>query len=97
MHLTQSVNRVISDFQVKVRPAKGFGIDYILGVDNFSQEGNNYIERYPYISAQEGLGYASVANVNTFLINNDVNISYNAKFSDFSSQTNLGFNHQYQK
>ncbi|WP_109698958.1 SusC/RagA family TonB-linked outer membrane protein [Chitinophaga deserti] len=97
MQLTQSVNRVIGDFQVKIKPAEGFGIDYILGVDNFGQEGNNFIERYPYISAQEGLGYASVANVNTFLINNDVNISYNAKFGDFSSQTNLGFNHQYQK
>lgn len=97
MKLTQSVNRVISDFQVKLRPAKGLNVDYILGVDAFSQEGNNYIERYPYISAQEGLGYAAVANVNTFFINNDVNISYNTKFSDFSSNTVLGFNHQYQK
>ncbi|MGX5820704.1 SusC/RagA family TonB-linked outer membrane protein [Chitinophaga lutea] len=98
MFLTQSVNRTISDFQVKIKPVEGLGIDYILGVDNFSQEGNNYIERYPYISAQEGNGYAAVANVNTFLINNDINISYQAKLGDdFSSQTNLGFNHQYQK
>ncbi|WP_346316876.1 SusC/RagA family TonB-linked outer membrane protein [Chitinophaga sp. YIM B06452] len=97
MSLTQSVNRTISDFQVKIKPVEGLGIDYILGVDNFSQEGNNFIKRYPYISAQEGLGYASVANINSFLINNDVNISYNAKLGDFSSQTNLGFNHQYQK
>ena len=37
------------------------------------------------------------ALVNTFLINNDVNISYQAKFKTFSSLTTVGFNHQYQK
>ncbi|WP_298716204.1 SusC/RagA family TonB-linked outer membrane protein, partial [Chitinophaga sp.] len=97
MSLTQQVSRTISDFQVKIKPVDGLSIDYILGIDNFSQEGRNYIERYPYISAQEGTGYASSANVNTFLVNNDVNISYNGKFGDFSSLTTVGFNHQYQK
>ncbi|WP_341842320.1 SusC/RagA family TonB-linked outer membrane protein [Chitinophaga caseinilytica] len=97
MSLTQSVSRTISDLQVKIRPVKGLSIDYILGVDNFGQEGQNFIERYPYISAQEGTGYASAANVNTFLINNDFNVGYQGKFGDFSSQTTVGFNHQYQK
>ncbi|MBL7709841.1 MAG: SusC/RagA family TonB-linked outer membrane protein [Chitinophagaceae bacterium] len=97
MSLTQSVSRTISDIQVKIKPAKGLSIDYILGIDNFSQEGNNLIERYPYISAQEGLGYVSSALVNTFLINNDVNISYQTKFKTISSLTTVGFNHQYQK
>ncbi|WP_119080641.1 SusC/RagA family TonB-linked outer membrane protein [Chitinophaga alhagiae] len=97
MHLTQAVSRTISDIQVKIRPVEGLNIDYILGVDNFSQEGNNLIERYPYIAAQEGLGYVSTAMVNSFFINNDLNISYNTKFGDFSSLTTAGFNHQYQK
>ncbi len=97
MSLTQQVNRTISDIQVKIKPFKGLSIDYILGIDNFSQEGRNLIERYPYISAQEGLGYASSALVNTFLINNDVNISYQAKFNTISSLTTVGFNHQYQR
>lgn len=97
MSLTQQVSRTISDIQVRIRPAKGLSIDYILGIDNFSQEGRNLIERYPYISAQEGLGYVSSALVNTFLINNDVNISYQAKFNSISSLTTVGFNHQYQK
>lgn len=96
MSLTQQVNRTISDIQVKLKPAKGLSIDYILGLDNFSQEGRNLIERYPYISAQEGLGYVSSALVNTFLINNDVNISYEKKFNTISSLTTMGFNHQYQ-
>lgn len=97
MSLTQQVNRTISDVQVKIKPLRGLSIDYILGIDNFSQEGVNLIERYPYISAQEGLGYAASVLVNSFLINNDVNISYQTKFKDFSSLTTAGFNHQYQK
>lgn len=97
MSLTQSVNRTISDIQVKIKPAKGLSIDYILGLDNFSQEGRNLIERYPYISAQEGLGYVASALVNTFLVNNDVNISYQTKYKTISSLTTVGFNHQYQK
>ncbi len=97
MSLTQSVNRTISDIQVKIKPFKGLSIDYILGIDNFSQEGRNLIKRYPYISAQEGLGYVASALVNTFLINNDVNISYQAKFKTISTLTTVGFNHQYQK
>lgn len=97
MSLTQQVNRTISDLQIKLKPARGLNIDYILGLDNFSQEGRNLIERYPYISAQEGLGYVASALVNTFLINNDVNISYQARFKTISSLTTVGFNHQYQK
>jgi TonB-linked SusC/RagA family outer membrane protein len=97
MSLTQQVNRTISDIQVKIKPFKGLSIDYILGIDNFSQEGVNLIERYPYISAQEGLGYAASVLVNSFLINNDVNISYQTKFKTISSLTTAGFNHQYQK
>jgi TonB-linked SusC/RagA family outer membrane protein len=97
MSLIQQVNRTISDIQVKIKPVKGLSIDYILGIDNFSQEGVNLIEKYPYIAAQEGLGYAASALVNTFLINNDVNISYQTQFNTISSLTTVGFNHQYQK
>jgi TonB-linked SusC/RagA family outer membrane protein len=97
MSLTQAVNRTISDLQIKIKPFKGLNIDYILGMDNTAQEGSNAIKRYPYISAQEGLGYASAALVNTFAINNDLNISYNTSFKKFTSLTVAGFNHQYQK
>ncbi|RYF86155.1 MAG: SusC/RagA family TonB-linked outer membrane protein [Chitinophagaceae bacterium] len=97
MSLTQQVNRTITDLQLKIRPITGLSIDYILGLDNFSQEGRNLIERYPYIAAQEGLGYVSSALVNSALVNNDINISYQTRFKDFSSLTVAGFNHQYQK
>ena len=97
MSLTQSVNRTIGDIQVKIKPAKGLSIDYILGVDNFSQEGRNLIEKYPYIAAQEGLGYVASALVNSYLINIDVNVSYQARLKSFSFLTTAGFNHSYQK
>ena len=97
MSLTQAVSRTISDLQVKIKPAKGLSIDYVLGIDNIAQEGRNLIERYPYISAQEGLGYVGHAFANTLSINNDVNVSYQAKLKNFSSLTVAGFNHQYQK
>jgi len=97
MSLTQAVSRTISDLQIKIKPTKGLSIDYVLGIDNISQEGRNLIERYPYISAQEGLGYVGHALANTYLINNDVNVSYQTRFKDFSSLTVAGFNHQYQK
>jgi TonB-linked SusC/RagA family outer membrane protein len=97
MSLTQAVNRTITDVQIKIKPTKNLSIDYILGMDNIAQEGANSIKRYPYISAQEGLGYASNVLVNTFAVNNDFNISYSAKIKQFSSLTVVGFNHQYQK
>ncbi|MBA3674288.1 MAG: SusC/RagA family TonB-linked outer membrane protein [Chitinophagaceae bacterium] len=97
MSLTQSVSRTISDIQVKIKPLHGLSIDYILGIDKFSQEGRNLIERYPYIAAFEGLGYVSSALVNTSLVNNDINISYQTKFNTISSLTVTGFNHQHQK
>jgi TonB-linked SusC/RagA family outer membrane protein len=96
MQLTQAVNRTITDLQIKIKPVRGLSIDYILGIDNIAQEGKNAIERYPYISAQEGLGYASSALVNSFSLNNDFNISYNTKFNKLTSLTTVGFNHQYQ-
>jgi TonB-linked SusC/RagA family outer membrane protein len=95
--LTQSVNRTISDVQIKLKPFKGLNIDYILGLDNFSQEGRNYIKRPAYSAGFEGTGYVSNVLVNTSLINNDVNISYQTNFNKFSSLTSAGFNHQYQK
>ncbi len=97
MKLTQGVSRTISDVQLKLKPFEGFSIDYILGLDNFSQEGRNYIKRPAYSAGFEGTGYVSNVLVNTMLVNNDVNVGYKINFNKISSQTNAGFNHQYQK
>ena len=95
--LTQTVNRTISDIQLKFKPFAGLSIDYILGLDNFSQEGRNYIKRPAYSAGFEGTGYVANVLVNTALINNDINISYQANFKKISSVTGAGFSHQYQK
>lgn len=97
MKLTQAVNRTISDIQLKLKPFKGFNIDYILGIDNFSQEGRNFIKRPSYATGFQGTGYVANVLVNTRLVNNDVNISYQTNFKKFSSLTSTGFNHQSQK
>lgn len=102
--ITQQVNRTLSDFQLKIKPFKGLTIDYILGIDNIGQEGNNLIRRYAYLTAlgaaigpDGGTGYVGNSTVNSFFVNNDVNISYNTNFKKISSNTSVGFNQQTQK
>ncbi len=98
--LTQQVNRTLSDLQIKIKPVKNLSIDYTLGVDAYSQEGRNYIKPYPYSGVNTGFfdkGYASSALVNSFFINNDLNITYQARFNKFSSVTTVGFNQQTQR
>ena len=97
MQLTQAVNRTITDVQFKIKPFNGLNIDYILGIDNFSQEGRNFIKRPSYTTGFQGTGYVANVLVNTQLVNNDVNISYQTNFKKFSSLTSTGFNHQNQK
>ena len=101
---TQDVNRTIADVQLKLRPTKGLTIDYIFGIDNIAQQGKSLIKRYPYlynnntvVAGFEGLGYASLANANSFFINNDLNASYTQTFNKISSLTVAGFNQQSQK
>jgi TonB-linked SusC/RagA family outer membrane protein len=102
--ITQDVNRTIADVQIKLKPIKGLSIDYIFGIDNIAQQGKNLIKRYPYlynnntvVAGFEGLGYAAIANANSFFVNNDLNISYTKSFNKISSLTVAGFNQQSQK
>jgi TonB-linked SusC/RagA family outer membrane protein len=98
--ITQQINRTLTDLQIKIKPTKNLSIDYTLGVDAYSQEGRNYIKPYPYSGVNVAFfdkGYASSALVNSFFINNDLNINYQAKFSKFTSVTTVGFNQQTQK
>jgi TonB-linked SusC/RagA family outer membrane protein len=105
---TQDVNRTIADVQLKLKPTKGLTIDYIFGIDNIAQQGKSLIKRYPYqynigplltpvVAGFEGLGYASIANANSFFVNNDLNVSYTQNFNKISSLTVAGFNQQSQK
>ncbi|HEX8326527.1 MAG TPA: carboxypeptidase-like regulatory domain-containing protein [Hymenobacter sp.] len=104
MKFTQGVNRTISDVQVNLSPLKGLAIDYIAGVDAFSQDGQGYIRPYPYQAtaglpaARYPLGFASNANNVALQINSDINLGY---VYDVSEKLNLnfraGYNYQYSR
>nr|WP_254448826.1 SusC/RagA family TonB-linked outer membrane protein [Spirosoma rhododendri] len=104
MKFTQSVNRTISDVQLNLTPIKGLSIDYILGVDTYAQIGQNYIRPYPY-QAQAGLpdarypdGFAATANNSVFLLNSDLNASYERQLMpDLKLNVIAGFNYQYNR
>ncbi|MBD2723949.1 SusC/RagA family TonB-linked outer membrane protein [Hymenobacter armeniacus] len=102
MKFTQGVNRTISDVQVNLTPFKGFSLDYVFGVDAFSQAGQGYIRPYPY-QAAAGLpaarypfGYASNANNVAVQLNSDINAGYDYDFSEtLKLSLRAGYNYQF--
>ena len=102
MNFTQRVNRTINDLQLNLSPLKGLGIDWIIGVDTYSQVGRSLIKPYPYQSGlppeRYPLGYAANATNSVLLLNNDVNISYETQLtSDLKLNAIVGTNYQYQR
>ena len=99
--ITQEVNRAIADLNIKYFPFEGLLIDFITGVDASNQNGDIYIPPYPYEPVNPSYfndGYASTANNNAFLVNTDINVSYNIDLSDeLTSTTSAGYNHQFIK
>ncbi|MFC5408908.1 SusC/RagA family TonB-linked outer membrane protein [Larkinella bovis] len=102
MRSTQSTNRTIGDVQLNLTPVKGLGIDWILGVDSYSQVGQNYIRPYPYQAVANlpleryPAGFAATANNQVLLLNSDVNVTYEKQFSEnFKLNAIAGFNYQY--
>ena len=105
----QQTSRIIAGAGIKLRPTKNLTIDYHMGIDNYSQDGTTFIPPYAYnaISSSFGggptldptqNGYASTGNNNSFLINHDVNATYNAQISEsLASVTQVGYSLQYQR
>jgi TonB-linked SusC/RagA family outer membrane protein len=104
MKFTQRINRTISDLQVNLTPLKGFSLDYVIGVDVYSQVGQNYIRPYPY-QATAGLplarypfGFAADANNNALQLNSDINAGYDRQLTENLKLTLLaGYSYQYQR
>lgn len=102
MKFSQSVNRTISSVQLNLTPLKGLTVDYIVGVDAYSQFGKNYIRPYPY-QAVAGLpaarypnGFAATATNQVLQFNNDLNAQYERQFSDkFKINAAIGYSYQY--
>jgi TonB-linked SusC/RagA family outer membrane protein len=101
MKFTQGVNRTVSDVQVNLTPVKGLSIDYVLGVDAYSQAGQSYIRPYPYQAtaglpaARYPLGYAANANNVALLLNSDINVGYEHYFTE-NLKLNLLAGYSYQ-
>ena len=105
----QETNRLLANAGLKVKPFKGFTIDYTLGIDQYGQKGETFIPPFAY-NVSDGFfgggaaldptrnGYASAANYNFFQINNELNGTYLAKIGkDLTSTTQLGYSVQYEK
>ena len=104
MTFTQGVNRTISDVQLNLNPLKGLTVDYLIGLDAYSQVGQGYIRPYPY-QATAGLpparypgGYASNANNVVQQLNSDINVGYEYNVNE-NLKLNLlaGYSYQYQQ
>ncbi|RYU79129.1 SusC/RagA family TonB-linked outer membrane protein [Hymenobacter persicinus] len=102
MKFTQGVNRTISDVQVNLTPFKGFSLDYILGVDAYSQVGQSFIRPYPY-QATAGLpaarypfGYAANGSNAVLQLNSDLNLGYEyALTEDLKLNLRAGYSYQF--
>ncbi|MEN9382719.1 MAG: hypothetical protein RI940_1602 [Bacteroidota bacterium] len=105
----QVTSRIISNLGVKMKPIKNLTIDYLMGIDNYSQNGTTYIPPFAYNANPAfyggGLtldptqnGYASTAANNFFQINHDLSANYNVNITnDLVSTTQLGYSQQYEK
>ncbi|MEL6823608.1 MAG: carboxypeptidase-like regulatory domain-containing protein, partial [Calditrichota bacterium] len=99
--ITQNVDRVIADAQIRLNPAKGFTVDYILGLDTYGQAGQVFIPPYPYEPVNSSYfddGYASEAQNNITQLNSDLNLRYHRQLNDkLGLATYAGFNAQFNR
>ncbi|MGI4865916.1 MAG: SusC/RagA family TonB-linked outer membrane protein [Janthinobacterium lividum] len=102
MTFTQGVSRTVSDVQVNLTPVKGLSVDYVLGVDAYSQVGQGYIRPYPYQAtaglpaARYPLGFASNANNAVVQLNSDVNVGYERQLGEqFKLNLLAGYSYQF--
>lgn len=105
----QTTSRIISNFGVKMKPIKNLTVDYVMGIDNYAQNGTTYIPPYAYNANPAffggGLtldptqnGYASASTNSFFQINHDVNANYNWNITNnLVSTTQVGYSQQYEK
>ena len=104
----QITNRLIGSFGMKLKAAKGLTFDYLMGIDNYAQNGTTYIPPYAYNASPAFFGggatldptqngYSSAANNNFFQINHDLTGNYTVDITkDFNSTTQVGFSQQYE-
>lgn len=105
----QETNRILTSVGLKLRPFKGFLLDYNMGIDNYSQNGTTFIPFYMYNASPAFWGggasldptqngYASAATNSFFQINHEINGTYQFDINEnFSSISQVGYQLQYEK
>ncbi|NOX37775.1 MAG: TonB-dependent receptor [Calditrichaeota bacterium] len=97
---TQTIDRFIGSTKLILTPAKGWSIDYVLGVDTYTQNGKAFIPIGATAPAYWRLdnGYSRNATRNVLQLNNDLNIRYQTTIGNFATSTTLvGGTLQYEK
>lgn len=93
----QTTGRIVSSAQLNIKPAKGLNIDYIFGVDNYTQSATGYIPPKNTSPSYDG-GFSRRGDATVLQLNNDVNISYQKNIIDnLQSTTSLGGTLQYER
>lgn len=82
----QRTSRFIGDLQLMANPVKGLNINYVLGYDNATQIGTGYIP-VGNTTPTYNTGYSRRADRTSFMVNNDLNISYQTKINDWLEST----------
>ena len=93
----QQVKRFLGDLHLTLTPFDGFGAEYVLGLDSYTQIGTAYI---PPGTTAAGylLGLARRGNRDVFQINNDITARYAFSVTeDMQSTTVVGGTLQYQQ
>lgn len=105
----QETNRVLANLGMKFRPAKGLSFDYVMGIDNYAQNGTTYMPPFAYNVSTAFFGggptldptlngYASTGNNQFFQINNDISGNYQYNITpDIGATTQVGYSVQYER
>lgn len=93
----QKVNRFMGNVQLNAKPVDGLNIDYIIGLDNYTQTATGYIPPKNTTPSYNG-GLSRRADATVLQMNNDLNISYRRKLNSWlESTTGLGGTIQYDR
>lgn len=94
---TQNTNRIIGDAQINYTPIQGMNINYVFGVDTYSQLASGFIPRGT-TAPEFPLGWSRRSIYNVMQVNNDLNISYKADIGEnIKSISQLGGTMQYER
>jgi TonB-dependent starch-binding outer membrane protein SusC len=93
----QKVNRFIGNVQLNAKPVEGLNIDYVFGLDNYSQLSTAYIPPRNTTPTYNG-GLSQTANAMVLQTNNDLTMSYRKQINSWlESTTGLGGTMQYDR